>query len=90
MQKVDVDTEVARLQEQADKLAYDNKQLDELIKYMDTPEYKEREAREKLNLKKPGEEVYILAADSNAGQVAGAQEEAQSNPKKWFNYFFKE
>jgi cell division protein FtsB len=88
MQKRQVDIEIARLTEQSDSLSKDNGQLSELIKYLDTPEYKEREAREKLNLKKPGEEVVVLPEGANNGEVASAQAETRSNPEKWFNYFF--
>jgi cell division protein FtsB len=88
MQKRQVDIEIARLMEQSDSLSKDNGQLSELIKYLDTPEYKEREAREKLNLKKPGEEVVVLPESANDGQIASAQTETRSNPEKWFNYFF--
>lgn len=88
MQKRQVDSEIARLREQSDNLSKDNGQLSELIKYLDTPEYKEREAREKLNLKKPGEEVVVLPEGSDQGQVASAQTETKSNPEKWFSYFF--
>lgn len=88
MQKRQVDSEIARLTEQSNNLSRDNGQLSELIKYLDTPEYKEREAREKLNLKKPGEEVVVLPEDDNDGQVASAQAETQSNPEKWLSYFF--
>jgi cell division protein FtsB len=88
MQKREVDSEIARLTEQSESLSRDNGQLSELIKYLDTPEYKEREAREKLNLKRPGEEVVVLPEDAGLGQVASAQTEQSSNPKKWFSYFF--
>jgi cell division protein FtsB len=91
MQKRQVDSEISRLTEQSTRLTQDNSQLSELIKYLDTPEYKEQEAREKLNLKKPGEEVVVLPQDTDAGQVASAQAaHNESNPKKWFNYFFTE
>lgn len=89
MQKRDVDSEVAKLTAQSTKLSTDNKQLSELIKYMDTPEYKEREAREKLNLKRPGEEVVVLPDSDSSGMVAGASQDSESNPSKWFSYFFK-
>lgn len=87
MQKRQVDSEIARLQEQSNNLNRDNQQLSELIKYLDTQEYKEREAREKLNLKRPGEEVVVLPEDTGNGQVASVNIDIP-NPQKWFNYFF--
>lgn len=89
MQKRQVDSEISRLQDQSSNLKKDNQQLSELIKYLDTQEYKEKEAREKLNLKRPGEEVVVLPEDSSVnGQVASAQSTNVPKPEKWFNYFF--
>jgi cell division protein FtsB len=87
-QKREVDSEISRLQQQADVLNKDNQQLSELIKYLDTPEYKEKEAREKLNLKREGEEVVVLPETDESGSVAGASSGSESNPQKWFSYFF--
>ena len=88
-QKREVDSEIARLQAQADSLSTESQQLSELIQYLNTPEYKEKEAREKLNLKRPGEQVVVLPDESqNGGDVAGANLNPGSNPLKWFKYFF--
>lgn len=88
MQKRQVDSEISRLENQSNTLKKGNQQLSELIKYLDTEEYKEREAREKLNLKRPGEQVVVLPEDSSSGQVASIQTDNQPNPQKWFTYFF--
>jgi cell division protein FtsB len=87
MQKREVDSEISRLQGQADSLNQDNQQLSELIQYLGTPEYQEKEAREKLNLKREGEQVVVLP-ESDEGLVAGANASQQTNPERWFNYFF--
>lgn len=90
LQKHEVDSEIKKLQVKADDLNKNNSELSELVKYFNTNEYSEREAREKLNLKKPGEEVVVLPKnDSDSGQVASAQTNG-FNPIKWFNYFFKQ
>jgi cell division protein FtsB len=88
LQKKQVNSAVAMLQKQSDELTRDNQQLSELIKYLDTTEFREKEAREKLNLKKPGEEVVVLNSSDAEGLVSGANESTDPNPKKWFNYFF--
>jgi hypothetical protein len=55
----------------------------------------EQEARLKLNLQKPGESVVIIPGVGGGRElgenVAGMEGEnkAISNPKKWWNYFFK-
>jgi len=90
MQKRQVDAEVAKLEAQSGELSRNNKDLSELIKYMDTPEYKEREAREKLNLSKDGEQVVVLPTDDELAALGGqASAVTRSNPQKWFDYFFQ-
>jgi cell division protein FtsB len=90
-QKREVDSEVKRLQTQADAVSKDNEKLSELIKYLDTPEYKEKEAREKLNLKKEGEQVVVLPeSNNNSAQNASDLANQRSNPNKWLDYFFKQ
>ncbi len=89
IQKREVDKEITVLQNRADAVHNDNEQLSELIKYLDTPEYAERQAREKLNLKKDGEFVVVLPDDSNINQFNQAENVDSTPPyKKWFNYFF--
>ena len=88
-QKRTIDKEIAKLQEQADKIQQDNEQLSSLIKYYNTPQYQEKQAREKLNLKKEGE--YVIALPDSNGESAAdaaAQQTKASNLKAWFNYFF--
>lgn len=87
MQKSEVDSEIDKLSRKADELNRSNQELSELVKYFNTPEYKEREAREKLNLKKPGEEVVVLPKESES-KVLNASVEQKSNPQKWIDYFF--
>ena len=90
LQKREVDREIQNLQAESEQLQTNNRQLSELIKYLNTPEYADKEAREKLNLRKEGEYVVVLPKDVGE-QIAGANIQDQaSNPKRWFNYFFAE
>lgn len=88
IQKHQIDKEVAKLQTQADKVKKDNEQLASLIKYFDTPQYQEKQAREKLNLKKDGEFVVGLPNASGTDLSTQVQSSQKSNPKQWFDYFF--
>ena len=88
MQKYEVQREIAALEERADRIQSENQELSELINYFQTDEYKERQAREKLNLKKEGEFVVVLPEIKDKGQVLGEQGDEKSNPQKWFDYFF--
>jgi len=86
VQKYEVDKEIFKLQSEVDKVHKNNDQLSYLIKYFDTPEYQEKQAREKLNLKKDGEFVVVLPDNSQSAQSANSV--PTSNTKLWFNYFF--
>ena len=52
--------EIASLQMEVDRLNKDNQNLEELISYFQTDEFKEKEAKDKLNLVKKGEKVVFL------------------------------
>ena len=86
-QKYQIDKQIAELQDRADRIKGENQQLSDLVKYLNTPQYQEKEAREKLNLKKDGEFVVGLPQ----GEVAGESQTIvvnKTNPQKWFDYFF--
>lgn len=89
IQKHQVDSQIAKLQDQMNKIKQNNDQLTDLIQYFGTPGYQEQQAREKLNLKKNGE--YVVGLPQNADSTDSAQTNAENNPsnlKQWFNYFF--
>ncbi len=86
VQKYRVDKEIAQLQSQVEKVKKDNEQLSNLIQYFNTPEYREKQAREKLNLKKDGE--FVVGLPENSDQADSSQPKPESNFKKWLKYFF--
>ena len=89
VQKRKVDSEILRLQNLAESIKKDNEKLSYLIKYYNTPEFLEKEAREKLNLKKDGEYVVALPrSNESAGNLPDSTKNI-SNPQKWFEYIFK-
>ena len=90
LQKYTVDKQIAQLQARAQSISNDNQQLSDLVKYLNTDQYRQKAAREQLNLKKDGEYVVALPPDGT-DQVASAATTAQtnlSNPQKWYHYFF--
>ncbi len=87
-QKYQIDKEIAKLEEQAQKIQKDNEQLSHLIKYFNTEDYQEKQAREKFNLKKEGEVVVGLPEESSEAEGGVAGSISGSNAKKWFSYFF--
>jgi len=81
--------ELNGLKQEIAQLEKNNSELMEFIKYLESPNFTEQEAR-KMNLKKPGEKVAVIS------RVAGDRivvEHSQvnankTNPGKWFDYFF--
>jgi cell division protein FtsB len=88
IRKYEVDRQIANLEERAEEINRKNLELSELVKYLNTPEYKEREARERLNLKKEGEIVLAVPDQLKESDSQSAAPLEPSNPEKWFNYFF--
>ena len=92
--KYQIRQDVRNLEAQAAKIEGQNQGLLELINYLKTPEYKERQARAVLNLQKPGEIAVALPGTGNTEKFRdplGDEQEATgeiSNFKKWWNYFF--
>lgn len=91
----EVQREVDRLKAQADELEAKNTEIADLGKRYSTNEMLEREARLKLNLRKPGEEVVVVQAGpgrADAGQPVPARAvgkaEPPSNLGRWWQYFF--
>lgn len=54
----------------------------ETIEYLKTDFFREKEAREKFGLKKPGEEVIVILPIEE-------EEEEEGNIKKWWEFLFK-
>jgi len=87
--KVLVDKEISDMKDKVEKFERENKEMKELLEYLSSKESAEEQARLNLNLKKPGEAVVIVEPlIKNEESVALEKEEACSNFKKWWRYFF--
>ncbi|OGB60571.1 hypothetical protein A2Y26_04525 [candidate division CPR2 bacterium GWD2_39_7] len=60
--------------------------MKEDIEYFKTDEYREREAREKLNKQKPGETVIVITPDGKEAPKANIKKEEDPNYVKWWEY----
>jgi len=58
--KKEIQKEIQKLQEEAEKITRENLSSQERIAYFESQDYQEREAKEKLNLKNPEENVVIV------------------------------
>ena len=77
-----------------DLVVAENKQLEETLTYVQSSYYVEKQARDQLNMKRPGEEVVSLPPERVVPEddVPTAEDiariEQSSNPQKWFDFFF--
>ena len=92
--KYQLTQEIDKLKTEIERLEGNNNQLADLMEYLKEEPYLEKEARLKLNLKKPGEKVIIL---SNEEQEQKQEEVLSDIPEltgengnywKWWEYFF--
>ncbi len=89
--KRQIASEIKALTGQQQSLQQKNQELAESLAYLTSGNYKERIARQQLNLKKDGEVVYNF----NEPQVAGVtteeppEVEVGTRIKEWWLYFFK-
>jgi len=94
-----LDNEISSLKGEIDKLEKKHQELDQLISYVGSQDFLEKEAKDKLNLKKEGENVAMINESALGREVAGeaatttsAQNPAGSNNEnkliQWWKFFF--
>jgi cell division protein FtsB len=95
----DLKREIGSLQGEIDTLEQKNREMTDLLQYFNTTDFVEKEARTKLNLRKPGEKIIIVPGQSNSSSTNNSLSAANNvmvdnndygvpNPEKWWNYFF--
>lgn len=83
--------EIATLEQQIAELQAQNRSLGEYVASINTESFREREARKRLNLQRPGETLLIVPEASGTSlvtSVASAAQPGTSNAKRWWLYFF--
>lgn len=95
-----IQAEIDKLQQEAEKISKENTTLGDKIAYLGSREYQEKEAKDKLSLQSPDENLVIVKPGVSR-EVQTAPEKPSSaafsisnsnplpNPVKWWNYFFK-
>jgi len=83
--------EIEILTQQQLSLEQKNKELSESLAFLTSGNYKERVARQQMNLKKDGEIVYNFTEAAAPAQKDDAEQNstAGSRIKSWWLYFFK-
>lgn len=89
--KKEVGQEIKLLELKANQIERENLDLENLIQYLGSYDFIERESRLKLGLQKPGEEVVVIL-DNQTGldqsESIKPKEEQKANYLKWWQYFF--
>lgn len=93
VRRSEIRQEIAGLESQISDLESRRTTLTNLIDYFSSPLFQEEEARKKLGLAKTGEEVVIVPLDETNNPSQGPEtvsdtEQFDSNPRKWWRYFF--
>ena len=86
-----IETQVQVLDKEIEDLKNQNLELTDLIDYFSSSEYVEKEAREKLNLVKPGEKVVVVTKSDKINNENEKEFElinSKNSPAKWWRYFF--
>lgn len=88
IRRAEIEREIAALKAEISEHQSKSEQLSQLIDYLGTEEYKEREARLQFGLQKPGETVVIIPSEDAVNQTAGDEgSSSQANWQRWLNYF---
>jgi cell division protein FtsB len=85
--------DIEALKAEIEAMEKDNYELSQLLEYYKTDEYKEAEARRRLNLKAEGEQVVMIDEKEKSAEEIKTEEEnvrqsGSSNWVRWWNYFF--
>lgn len=88
-----VDRQISTLQSQADALEGQKSQLLALTSQLTTPDQTDLDARERLGWKQDGETEVVLegyqpVVSQRPGVLASPPPPPESNPQRWFDYFF--
>lgn len=81
---------VLNMKNEAEKEIEENKELKKKLNIVEKPQFIEKEARDKLFLAKPGDEIVVLSEkDLKASQeVKPKPKDTRPNWRKWWELFF--
>ena len=95
-QNYQVNQQINNLEKEISGIEKENQKLSDLIAFFQTETFKEKEAREKLGMVKPGEKVLVFPGDKNSEnsitetkEVSEEKNRQEEMPtyKKWWNFF---
>lgn len=83
--------EITTLEQQIAELQAQNRSLGEYVASINTDSFREREARKRLNLQRPGETLLIVPEVNGSALIASTTASVTtgtSNAQRWWHYFF--
>jgi hypothetical protein len=97
--KNQISREIADLQKQAQEIDRENYKVEERLAYLESSEYKKKEAKDKLGLRDLGEFVVFvkprISQENTSADETSATDQSTApsslsipNPIKWWRYFF--
>ncbi len=86
--RTQIQHEIDQIVQQQQDLEQKNQDLATSLDLLNTKDYKEKIAREQLNLKKEGEIVVNFSQAQN--QEGTTNQKIVSNAQKWWQYFFQQ
>jgi cell division protein FtsL len=95
-----INREISDLEAEINQAENKNTELQKLIKYLESDQFVEEQARLNLNMKKPGESVTVVKDLPESAKDSGTQSNASAIPGTggaaktgfaavWWNYFLK-
>lgn len=99
--KYQINQEIEKIKTDIARLEGENEKLLDMVEYLKTNEFLEKEAREKLNMSKDGEKIIAIPffeeKKKEPEKLKNISQEKTTEPKKnmanyqlWWNYFFSE
>jgi len=90
-----INREIESLQKEISEMNGRNNDLRKAVDYLKSDQFVLEQSRLNLNARKPGEDVYViegLGASGTSAQIFDINqaiiEKGETNPRKWFKYFF--
>ncbi len=85
-----VEKEISDVKNQIADFESKNKEMTDMINYLQSDQSLEEQARLNLNLKKPGEAVIVIQDQKDNGNtiINASSSALHSNYAKWWRYFF--
>ena len=87
--KVTVDNEVNNLEQKIAEVESYNSKLGSMLDYFKSDSYLEREARERLNYKKPDEQAVFIFREKDGPVLLEESIENLSYPQRWWKWIWQ-